>query len=176
MPSRPFYAGTEGDHCQGACRPQWFFYVRNWDGTDIKIYKGYTAPMLKATFCHNLYHTRFLDTHHANIINQKGIIFLIFSCIEIITKLYVFPLSLSTSIWHHCLWRYLIIICNKTITSKTVITRITDPRWHVHQCSQKSEISWIFCIETCYNIFINGNSIFCGPSDTHLAVLMLVLK
>ena len=26
---------TEDGHCQGACRPQWFFYVPIWDGTDI---------------------------------------------------------------------------------------------------------------------------------------------
>ena len=34
-PSRPFYADTEDGHCHGACRSQWFFYVPNWDGSDI---------------------------------------------------------------------------------------------------------------------------------------------
>ena len=31
--SRPFYAGIESGHCQGA----WFFYVENWDEPDINV-------------------------------------------------------------------------------------------------------------------------------------------
>ena len=27
--SRPFYAGIEGGHSQGACHPQWFIFVPN---------------------------------------------------------------------------------------------------------------------------------------------------
>ena len=30
-----WHSGTEDGHCQGVCRPLWFFYVPNWDGTDI---------------------------------------------------------------------------------------------------------------------------------------------
>ena len=45
---------TEDGHCQGACRPQWFFYDPNWDGTDINVILRLTrdtqSPMLRARF------------------------------------------------------------------------------------------------------------------------------
>ena len=45
---------TEDGHCQGACRPQWFFYVPNLDGTDINVILRFTrdtqSPMLTAIF------------------------------------------------------------------------------------------------------------------------------
>jgi len=54
-----FYAGTEGGHCQGACRPQWFFYVPDWDGTDIDVTLWFTrdkqSPKLRARLCYPLH-------------------------------------------------------------------------------------------------------------------------
>ena len=31
------YTGTESGHYQGACRPQWFFYIPNLNGTDTNV-------------------------------------------------------------------------------------------------------------------------------------------
>ena len=31
------FSGIDGDYRPGACRPQWFFYIRNWDMTDINM-------------------------------------------------------------------------------------------------------------------------------------------
>ena len=55
---------TEDGHCQGACHPQWFFYVPNWDGTDINVILRFTrdtqSPMLRAIF---LYHNWWFIKH-----------------------------------------------------------------------------------------------------------------
>ena len=42
MPSWPFCAVTESDHCPGVCHPQWFFYVPKWDGTYINAIHWFT--------------------------------------------------------------------------------------------------------------------------------------
>ena len=44
MPSQPFYAGPEGGNCQRACHPQWFFYVPNWDRTNVNTVLWFTIP------------------------------------------------------------------------------------------------------------------------------------
>jgi len=48
---------TETCHCQGACRLQWFFYVPNWDGTDINVLLRFTrdiqSPMLRTRFVYH---------------------------------------------------------------------------------------------------------------------------
>ena len=41
---------TKDSHCQGACRPQWFFYVPNWDGTDINVILRFTRDTQSPMF------------------------------------------------------------------------------------------------------------------------------
>jgi len=43
-PSRPFNASVEGGHCQGPCRPQWLFYILNWDGTEFSYARDIHSP------------------------------------------------------------------------------------------------------------------------------------
>ena len=52
------YAGTEGGHCQGACHPQWFFYVtRNTQSLMLRdrfLHQTYPCPVrdLNSELCH----------------------------------------------------------------------------------------------------------------------------
>ena len=43
---------TEGGHCQGACRPGWFFYVPNWEKTDVNVI---LRSMLRVSLLHQRY-------------------------------------------------------------------------------------------------------------------------